>query len=101
MYNLWSMSIGDYLAIMKEAIILGKERGKVEGDNLETEFFEIAKKKGLTEQIKHLGTTDKDKDLLCGDMREEGLKVLNLSELERQNKLKDEIERKRKNDMPR
>ena len=90
MNNIWSISIDDYITIMEEAIILGKERGKVEGDNLETEFFEIAKKKGLTEQIKHLGTTDKDKDLLCGDMREEGLKVLNL----------DEIERKQKNDMP-
>jgi hypothetical protein len=88
MYNLWAINLDDYITILEYAIKLGKERGKVEGDNLETEFFEIAKKKGLTEQIKHLGVTDKDKDLLVGELREEGFKVLN----------PDEEERRRKND---
>jgi hypothetical protein len=68
---------------MEEAIILGKERGKKMGDNLEQEFFEVAEKKGMTNKIKHLGTTDKDSDLLTGDLREEGFKIINLKELER------------------
>jgi len=80
MNNIWSISIDDYLTIMEEAIMLGKERGKKEGDNLEQEFFEIAKKKGLINKIKHLGTTEMDKDLLAGNLREEGLKILNLGE---------------------
>jgi len=84
MNNIWQISLDDYLTIMEEAIVLGKERGKVEGDNLEAEFFEVAKKKGMIDKIKYLGQTDKDKDLLCGDMRENGLKVLNLDEIERQ-----------------
>jgi hypothetical protein len=83
MNNIWSISINDYLTIMEEAIILGKERGKKEGDNLEQEFFEVAKKKGLTDKIKHLGTTEMDKDLLCGNLREEGLRILDLNEIKR------------------
>ena len=85
MNNLWSINIDDYLTIMEEAIILGKERGKKEGDNLEQEFFEIAKKKGLLDKVKHLGKTDKDIDLIAGNLREEGLKILNMKELERRN----------------
>jgi len=81
--NLWSISIDDYLIIMEEAIVLGKERGKKEGDNLEQEFFEIAKKKGILDKIKHLGQTEMDKDLLIGNMREEGLKILDLDEEKR------------------
>lgn len=87
MNNVWTMNLDDYLEIMEEAIKLGKEREKKEGDNLEIEFFEIAKKKGKTP--KHLGMTDKDSDLLTGDLRETGLKILNLNE----------EERKRKNDL--
>ena len=30
MNNLWTMNISDYIIIMEEAIILGKERGKDE-----------------------------------------------------------------------
>jgi len=89
MNNIWQMSIDDYIKIMEEAIILGKERGKVEGENLEVEFFEIAKKKGMIHKIQYLGQTDKDIDLLTGDFRENGLKIINLQE----------EERKRKNDL--
>ena len=32
MNNLWSISIEDYLAIIEKAIVLGKERGKKQGD---------------------------------------------------------------------
>ena len=84
--NIWTMSIDDYLTIMEEAIVLGKERGKIEGDNLEQEFFEVAEKKGMTNKIKHLGVTDKDIDLLTGDLREKGLKILNPKEEERRRK---------------
>jgi len=84
--NLWSISIEDYLIIMEEAIVLGKERGKKEGDNLEQEFFEIAEKKGILNKIKHLGQTDKDIDLLTGDLREQGYKIFNPKEQERRNK---------------
>jgi len=87
MNHLWQISLDNYLEIMEEAIILGKERGKKEGDNLEEEFFEVAKK--LNKIPKHLGTTEKDMDLLTGDLRENGLKILNLKE----------EERKRKNDL--
>jgi hypothetical protein len=80
MNNIWSMSLDDYIEIIEESILLGKERGKKEGDNLEAEFYEIAKKKGLLNKIKHLGQTKMDKDLLCGNLREEGLKILNLGE---------------------
>ena len=80
MNNIWSINLDDYLTIMEEAILLGKERGKKEGDNLEIEFFAIAKKKGLLNKIKHIGQTEMDKDLLCGNLREEGIKILNLGE---------------------
>jgi hypothetical protein len=83
MNNLWAISIEDFLTIMDEAIILGKERGKKEGDNVEKEFFEIAKKKGMLDKMKHLGKTEKDIDLLTGDLREEGFKIINLEEEKR------------------
>jgi len=83
MNNLFTMSISDYIEIMEEAIILGKERGKKEGDDLTQEFFEIAAKKNKLEKIKHLGQTEKDIDLLSGDLRENGLKVFNIKEIER------------------
>lgn len=85
MNNLFILDISTYLEIMEDAIILGKARGKTEGDNIEQEFAEVAQKKVLLNKIKHLGTTDKDADLLCGDLREEGLKIINLKEIERRN----------------
>jgi hypothetical protein len=87
MNNIWTLSIADYIKIMEEAIILGKERGKKEGDNIEQEFFEIVKKRGMTDKIKHLGITEMDKDLFLGNLREETkLKILDLSEEERKRK---------------
>ena len=83
MNHLWQISLDDYLKIMEEAIKLGKERGKKEGDNLEQEFFEVAKK--MNKIPKHLGTTEKDIDLLTGNLRENGLKILNMKEIERRN----------------
>jgi hypothetical protein len=86
MNNIWTLSIEDYLTIMEEAIVLGKERGKVAGDNLEQEFFEVAEKKRMLDKIKCLGQTDMDKDLLIGNLREEGLRILDLDEIERRKK---------------
>ena len=84
MNNLWTTNLDDFIEIMEEAIKLGKERGKKKGDNLEAEFFEIAKKKN--KMPKHLGATEKDIDLLTGDLREEGLKIINMKEIERKKK---------------
>ncbi len=86
MNNIWSVSIDDYITIMEEAIVLGKQRGKKPGDNLEQEFFEIAKKKNKLP--KYIGQTEMDKDLLLGNMREEGLKVTSLEELQKRNETK-------------
>jgi hypothetical protein len=80
------MDIKTYIEIMEEAIKRGKERGKKEGDNLEDIFFEVAKEKGMLDKIQHLGVTDKDIDLIAGNLREEGLKILNMKEIERRNK---------------
>ena len=83
MNNLYLINPEDYLTIMEEAIILGKERGKKEGENIEQEFFEIAAKLGKMEKIQHLGQTEMDKGLITGNLREEGLKILDLDEEKR------------------
>jgi len=83
MNNLFMLDIDTYIEIMEEAIKLGKERGKKEGDNIEQEFFEIAAKLGKMEKIQHLGQTEMDKGLITGNLREEGLKILDLDEEKR------------------
>jgi hypothetical protein len=88
MNNIFMIDIDTYLQLMEEAIVLGKERGKKEGDNLELEFLEIANKKGLVDKIKHLGQTEMDKDLILGNLREETkLKILDLTKKEDNNAL--------------
>ena len=80
MKDIWTMSLADYLEIYEGAYQLAKERGRKAGDNIETEFFEIAKKWKMAKNIKHLGTTDMDSDLLLGNIREETkAKVLDLT----------------------
>ena len=83
MNNLYLINPEDYLTIMEEAIKLGKERGKKEGDNIEQEFFEVAKKKGKLNNIKHLGQTEMDKWLITGNLRENGINILDLDEEKR------------------
>ena len=83
MNNLYLINPEDYLTIMEEAIKLGKERGKKEGDNIEQEFFEVAKKKGKLNNIKHLGQTEMDKGLITGNLRENGIKIFDLDEEKR------------------
>jgi len=83
MNNLYLINPEDYLTIMEEAIKLGKERGKKEGDNIEQEFFEVAQKLGKLNNIKHLGQTEMEKDLLIGNLREEKIKIFDLDEEKR------------------
>jgi len=78
MNNLWQITIEQYLEIIE----LAKQHGKKEGDSMQEEFNEIMKKY----KIKSLGTTNKDIDDLTGDLRENGIKVLNLKEIERRKK---------------
>lgn len=77
MQSLWKISLEDYIEIMEGAIALGKERGKKEGDNLEEEFFEIAKRKNKLSQ--HLGATELNKEELKKQYELKGLKILDLT----------------------
>jgi hypothetical protein len=70
----WSTDITTLLEIFD----LARCHGKKPGNNVQEEFLEIYKLKPDKFQI--LGETNKDLDLLCGNMREEGLKILNLNE---------------------
>jgi len=83
MNNLFMLDIDTYIEIMEEAIKLGKERGKKEGENIEVEFFEIAAKKNKLDKIQHLGQTEMDKGLITGNLREKGIKIIDLDEEKR------------------
>ena len=74
------MDIDTYLEIVE----LAYKHGKKAGDSLQAEFEEVLKMK--KDKIKYLGATNKDADLLTGDVREQGLNILNLNEIERQKK---------------
>ena len=79
--KIYEMTIDDYLAI----IDLAKAHGKNQGDSMQQELEEIMEKK--QGKIKLIGETNKDSDVLTGDLREEGIKVLNLNEEIRKAKL--------------
>jgi len=81
--NLWQISLEDYLIIMPEAIKLGKERGKKEGDNIEQEFMEVAKR--LNKLPKHLGATELTKAEWLEQQKLAGKKVLDLTKEEPKN----------------
>lgn len=76
-YHMWKITIDTYLEIIE----LAAKHGKKSGDSMQEEFEEVMKKK--KEQFKHLGVTNKDVDLMAGDMREKGLKILNIKEIDR------------------
>lgn len=84
MNKMFMMSLDIYL----EAIELAHKNGKVAGDSIAEELLEIMKK--YKDKVTYLGETEKDKDLIVGNLREEGLKILDLDEKERQKKLKEE-----------
>jgi len=73
------MDISTYLEIVE----LAKKHGKKPGDEMNEELVEIMKKKS---KIKYLGETDKDLDLLAGELREQGFKVFNPKEEQRRKK---------------
>ena len=73
--------------IYEEIINLALTHGKKEGESMQEEFEEIRKKHS---EIQHLGTTDKDIDMLTGELRDKGQKILNLNEEERKRKRNEE-----------
>jgi hypothetical protein len=73
--------------IYEEIINLALAHGKKTGDSMQEEFEEVKKRH---QEIKHLGTTNKDIDILTGEFRDKGNKVLNLNEEERRIKLNEE-----------
>lgn len=75
MKQLWSLTIDQYL----EVVELAQKNGVKPGESMQKEFEIVAKKYNLIP----LGQTDMDKDLLTGNLREEGINVLNIDELKR------------------
>lgn len=76
-YRIHSLNIKTYLEIINLAI----KHGKKAGDSLQEEFEEVLKKH--PEKFELIGTTDKDVDLLTGDLRERGFRVWNIREIDR------------------
>ena len=74
--------------IYEEIINLALSHGKKAGESMQKEFEEIRKKHS---EIQHLGTTDKDIDMLTGELRDKGQKILNLNEEERKRKNNENI----------
>jgi hypothetical protein len=60
---------------------LGKEHGKKPGESCQEEFEELLKQ--YPDAITFIGHTDKDSDLLTGDLRENGCKVININEIDK------------------
>jgi len=63
---------------------LGYKNGKKAGEGLIEEAIEVSKRHPTCVTI--LGYTNQDIDLLAGNLREAGLKILNLNELKRRKK---------------
>lgn len=63
---------------------LGYKNGKKAGDGLIEEAIEVSKRHPTWVTI--LGYTNMDADMLAGNLRESGLKVLNVNELKRRKK---------------
>jgi len=63
---------------------LAKLNGKKPGDSCQEEFETILKER--PEKFTYIGKTDTDVDLLTGNLRERGLKILNIKEIDRRKK---------------
>lgn len=74
MNEMWMIDIDTALVIYE----LAMKHGKKPGDDCQAEFDEVRKQ--FPEKFKYMGTTNKDKDIITGDLREEGFKVTNLDE---------------------
>jgi hypothetical protein len=74
---LWNLNLDEYLEIVKRA----KKAGVKEGESIEDFVLDYMKEKGYTPMCE----TDKDLDLICGEMREQdpSLKILNMNEVQR------------------
>jgi len=64
-----------------EIIELAMKNGKKQGESMQKEFDIILNKS--PEKFTYIGDTDLDCDLLVGNLREKGLKILNFKEIER------------------
>jgi len=78
--HLFMLDLETYLEVCK----LAQQNGKKSGESMQQEFEEVIKKK--KNKVKYLGATELDIDLLAGNMRENGLKILNMNELNRRKK---------------
>jgi len=74
MNKLFTLNIDTYLEIYELAI----KNGKVAGQNMQEEFNTIMKQK--PDKFKYLGTIEQDKEMLKGNLRENGIyKILDLT----------------------
>jgi hypothetical protein len=80
----WTANINDIIEIYEEAVKLARERGKKPGDSINQEVVELLAKR--KKNLQCLGTTNKDMDMLTGDLREAGFKVINTEEERRRKK---------------
>jgi len=76
----WLTDVDTMLEIYK----LAKKNGKKAGDNIVAEFNKVMKKK----KIKLIGITESDIDMITGNLREQGKKILNLNEIQRRKRRK-------------
>ena len=76
----WLITLDDYIKIRELAI----KNGKKPGESMQEEFKQYIKER--PERIKLIGISNKDIDMLTGDLREKGKKILNMKELERRKK---------------
>jgi len=81
MNNIWTLDLDTVIEIYD----LAMAHGKKPGDSMQEEFDEVLKNK--PDRFTFLGNIgeDMDVDLLVGNLREKGLKILNLKETDRRN----------------
>lgn len=79
LFSMFIMNIGTVLEIYD----LAKKNGKKVGDDCTEEFKEIYNRD--PSKFIFLGTTDKDKDLILGNLREEGFRINTIEELQKEN----------------
>ena len=78
MNEVWSLNIDEVLEIYE----IARKNGKKSGDSIEKELKEYMKGKNR----KPIGMINQDMDQLTGNLREKGMKILNLKESERRKK---------------
>ena len=77
MNGVWTTDVDTMIKIFE----LGQAHGKKPGESCQEEFDEIRAQ--FPKKFTFLGTTNKDIDLLTGDLRENGLKILNMNEIKK------------------